>query len=164
MLPWGIVPLSSLPIGWGGGYLGIANQMLLVQPFCSERWETAFLNYGNDARLFSCFFSVITSHLLCPVMNSPVCFPLLFFSHDSVWIAVLLTDWALDFVSFFFLFVCFSHIYFFLYIFDRTSRAYNKISQLMILLINHPISDDFTVSCLVTHKLTGVGDRQICCY
>lgn len=64
------------------------------------------------------------------------------------------TEWALDFVSFFFFLCVISHIYFFLYIFDRTSRAYNEISQLVILFINHPVSDDFTVS-LVTHKLMG---------
>lgn len=40
MLLWGFPPIAtSAPLGWGGGYLGITSQMLLAQPFCSERWE-----------------------------------------------------------------------------------------------------------------------------
>lgn len=100
----------------------------------------------------------LSSHELPSVLSAPLIF---------TWLCVhccALDRVGFGFGVFFFLFVCFSHIYFFLYIFDRTSRAYNEISQLMILFINHPISDDFTVSCLVTHKLMGVGDRQICCY
>lgn len=40
MLLWGFPPIATCaPLGWGGGYLGITSQMLLAQPFCSERWE-----------------------------------------------------------------------------------------------------------------------------
>lgn len=61
MLLWGIVPFV-IPIGWGGGYMGIANQMILVQPFCSERWETAFLNYRVVFCLFVCFHCFLHNH------------------------------------------------------------------------------------------------------
>lgn len=54
--------------------MGIANQRLLVQPFCSERWETAFLDFRNGFCLFSFFFLHSNSHIsfLCNSWNPGV--------------------------------------------------------------------------------------------
>lgn len=139
MLPWGIVPMSSLPIGWGGGYMGIANQMLLVQPFCSERWETAFLNYGNDFCLFPFIFLHHHLHILfCTIISSPCAFcsfiftwlscGLLCFWHSGVWIC-----------GFYFFLCVNSHIYnFFLYIWTELPGHATKFLQLVIFIARWP--------------------------
>lgn len=156
MLPWGIVPMSSLPVGWGGGYMGIANQMLLVQPFCSERWETAFLNYGND---FVCIF-FLHHHLhisLCTVMNSPV-LSAPSFSHDSCVDCCAFDIVGCGFVALF-LSVCIISFYTF---WTELPGHVTKFLQLVIFIARSP-SLQWSHSVLAVNiSQTDMEGRQCC--
>lgn len=163
MLPWGIVPMSSLPIGWGGGYMGIANQMLLVQPFCSERWETAFLNYGNDFCLFPFIFLHHHLHILfCTIISSPCAFcsfiftwlscGLLCFWHSGVWIC-----------GFYFFLCVNSHIYnCFLYIWRELPGHATKFLQLVI-FIARSLSPVISQCPGYWRSSDWLGGQTVCC-